>query len=694
MPFTFNEIFMAALAFYFVVHLLTCTAEIVHLKRTINKVPEALERKISLAQHQKAAHYDIARTKLNLMEVSITSAVIWWLTAGEGIDNLSEALMNQVGDHFAFHWMLPALIGLLFLAVDLPFSWFKEFRLREAYGYTRENRRTWTGRFIITTLLGWLTLLPVLWVGLWFWRQSGSLWWLFGWGLYSLYLIFPLNLARRLYYALRPQTAVRADNGELLTKLQALGKKADISISEISTTLPEHRDDLPPAFAFGHRKHVRIFFRDDVYEKLSDENLTAIGAHAIARNLSHMYFQAWVVSSLVGLGVFIFLAWLAPQSWFLDEIGFQAIGPGPYYGSILAFAIVALPVLWFPFKLPMEAFLRHLIYRSDWFAMRYTSLNCISQALIDLTPSPIRHSSVTLEFFDLLFSHEPSLMARLTHVQKHYKTAQFKQVKNEAAKTESQVRHQVENIERALKTHQAKERLIKAVDLDAQHLQSARETERLLAQQATASAVAASVVNTSVKIHEDDSDNSSHRTYNMGLGAGFLDAVKQTKIRYRAHRQKQAEKAKAALEFATQVTAREESVMNEELLVTETAAHKIMPQEEKPAVELEATGEGKVEPNTTEPTEDTAKTLEETVELVTKTPSEVSSTNSGDKGVEKASPKEDVVVVEAPHVLIAEEKENEKKSKEPTIKDKNASRRQKALGAMKKRLRSLDKAKE
>ena len=59
MPFTFEQVFLSALIFYFLVHFFTCTAEISHLKRTMFKVPEPLEKKIPLAQHIKAHRYDI-----------------------------------------------------------------------------------------------------------------------------------------------------------------------------------------------------------------------------------------------------------------------------------------------------------------------------------------------------------------------------------------------------------------------------------------------------------------------------------------------------------------------------------------------------------------------------------------------------------------------------------------------------------
>lgn len=552
MPFTFEQIFLAALLFYFLVHAFTCTAEIVHLKRTISEVPEVLREKISLAQHTKAARYDIARTKLNLLEVTVTTCVILALTLFQGIDDLSEFLIDQVGDQFAFHWMLPALVAFIFLIVDLPFSWYKEFRLREAYGYMREQHSRWFGRFALMSILGWLAALPILWIGLWFWRQSGAMWWIVGWIVFSAYLIFPLQLACRLRYSLHPSMADKCNNEALIDRLNKLGARAGIQIDDIRVTNPEHNDQLPPAFAFGHRKKVRLFIRHDVYNKLSEDNLMAISAHALARNLSHMYFQAWAVCALVSLLVFMFLGWLAPQSWFLNEIGFKAIGPGPYYGSLLAFAIVALPVILFPFKLPMEAFLRHLIFRSDLFALHYAGLNSITNALIELTPSPIRHSCVTLEFFDLLFSHEPSLMARINRVQKDYMKIKNELLEQQKFEADLARNRNIVNVSLALDQHNKHKSL---VDYDRQEnlqreLAHKKEVELIAKAEAQRNDVTqplGSYIDPAQEINEKafSQDNTQHRTYKMSIWQGFVDIVQRLNKMQKDYRAKRKAKALA-----------------------------------------------------------------------------------------------------------------------------------------------------
>ena len=484
MSFTFAQLFLAALCFYFIVHSVTCLAEIYHLKHTINEVPAPLKEKISLAQHRKAAKYDIARTKLNWCEVSVSTLLIVALTAGNGINAISDQLMDTVGDQFAFHWMLPAVVALIFVLVDLPFCWYKEFRLREAFGYTRQTRKTWFKNFVSLTVMGWLAVLPLIWIGLFLWQESGSHWWFWGWLIFSIYLIFSQGLARRLAYFFKPSRGTAADDEAVLGALRNLSERCGITFGQIWVAAARDNEALPPAFAFGHRQSVRLIFRNDIYKRMTPENLKAIAAHALARNLSHMYFQVWLLSSIAGLLVFLFLAWFAPQSWFLDEIGFRVYGPGPYYGSLLTFVIVALPVLLFPFRLPMAWFLRHLIFLSDKYAMRYTGLKTTVQALIELTPTPMRHSSVTLGFFDLLFSHEPSLMARIRFVQK-CNVRLLKSEQNAALHQEElEKTQQLENVQAAVKEQLRRQRVIEKSAQNARRIFESRRYEENLAKQA------------------------------------------------------------------------------------------------------------------------------------------------------------------------------------------------------------------
>ena len=413
MSFTFAQIFFAALIFFVAVHTFTCLAELIHLKRNIDSVPEEFRSVLSPALHKKNIQYDMARTRLNTIEAWVTSGVILALTAGGIINDISDFLLDSIGDGFAFHWMLPAIVAFILVVSDLPFYWYKSFRLSEAYGYQRQSRFCWFKNYFLNTVVGFIAVLPIFWVLLFLWRHTGTAWWIFGWLIFGVYAVFSLNLSKRLsYWLFKPKSAL-AISHETEQSVKALCQKANIQVEQMIVCKADDNAHLPPAFAFGTQEKLHLFIRHDAYQSCTQAQLNYLISHAVARNRSHMYLQSWVVTSLIGLGIFLFLKWLAPQSWFMDELGFRVYGPGPYYGSLTSFALVALPVFIFPFKVLLDAFLRHLVFKSDRFGIDLTDSQAMQEALLKLLPVPMRHSVCTLGIFDLLFSHEPSVLLRM-----------------------------------------------------------------------------------------------------------------------------------------------------------------------------------------------------------------------------------------------------------------------------------------
>jgi hypothetical protein len=195
--------------------------------------------------------------------------------------------------------------------------------------------------------------------------------------------------------------------------------------------------------------------------------------------------------------------------------------------------------------------------------------------LIELTPSPIRHSTVTLGIFDLLFSHEPSLMARIKRARV---SAQKWEAQVEAARIReelSTLRQQSENVAVALATRRAQQKLAAKIQKDADAQVARRAFEAQLKDKAL-QAQEGKALPAAINKFEDpyyetaeaalDNDNSHHATYGMSLTDGIRDLIRLYK-EWAA-----ARKAARAAQKAGVVTASvpEETVTDEKPVEAET----------------------------------------------------------------------------------------------------------------------------
>src|SRR4051812_32473738 len=118
----FTLAFAAALVAGLLVKFWLASRQVRHVARHRNSVPAAFARTITLAAHQKAADYTIAKARFGLVEMAWGAAVLLAWTLLGGLDLLNKVLLAWMGGG-----MLQQLALLLAFAViggllELPFT--------------------------------------------------------------------------------------------------------------------------------------------------------------------------------------------------------------------------------------------------------------------------------------------------------------------------------------------------------------------------------------------------------------------------------------------------------------------------------------------------------------------------------------------------------------------------------------------
>ena len=412
--FTLTLAFGIALVVGLAVKLWLATRQVRHVAQHRNAVPAAFASRISLAAHQKAADYTIAKSRLGLIELALgTTMLLGWTLLG-GLSWLNQTLLNAISGGM---WQQLALLGAFMLissVIDLPLTLYQTFVLEERFGFNKMTFKLWLLDLVKSTFIGVLIGLPIVALILWVMSAAGSLWWLWAWGLgmgfnLLLLLIYPTFIAP-LFNKFQP-----LEDETLKARVTALMQRCGFAAKGLFVMDGSKRSAHANAYFTGFGAAKRVVFYDTLLAKLSAGEVDAVLAHELG-HFKHKHIIKRIASmfamSLVG---FALLGWLATQTWFYTGLGVTPNLNAPNDALALMLFMLALPVFSF-FVSPLFAQLsRKHEFEADAYAVAQTSGVDLSTALLKLyednastlTPDPL--------FVKFYYSH-PSASERLARM--------------------------------------------------------------------------------------------------------------------------------------------------------------------------------------------------------------------------------------------------------------------------------------
>ena len=177
----FTVIFLFALGVSLAMQLWLAQRQVQHVAANRPAPPAHFATRITLAAHQKAADYTIARTRLGMLETVLDAIVLLALTLGGGLAaRAARAELVPV----ATLWQDVALVvavTLLAALIGLPISWYRTFVIEDRFGFNRMRLGLWLADLAKGALLGALLGIPLLTLVLWLMARAGTLWWLYAW---------------------------------------------------------------------------------------------------------------------------------------------------------------------------------------------------------------------------------------------------------------------------------------------------------------------------------------------------------------------------------------------------------------------------------------------------------------------------------------------------------------------------------
>lgn len=367
-------------------------------------VPSPFASEVELAQHQKAADYTLARSRLTQIDTLLSAVVLLLVTLGGGI-NLIESWWRPANLPAPWHGVaVIASLLLLMSLVDLPLSWLRTFRIEARFGFNRMTQKMFVLDLLKGLLLGAALGLPLLSVVLKLMTSAGALWWLWAWAVWLAFSLiiswaFPIFIAP-LFNKFKP-----LEDALLAERISLLLERCNFSSAGVFVMDGSARSTHGNAYFTGLGRNKRIVFFDTLMSRLNHTEIEAVLAHELGHYSLHHIRKGLIVSSVLSLLAFALLGYLAGLPEFYSALG---VNQPSTHAALLLFLLASSPVTFF-FTPLGAAWSRKHEYEADTFASQHADARELVTALVKLyrdNASTLTPDAVHSRFYD---SHPPAL---------------------------------------------------------------------------------------------------------------------------------------------------------------------------------------------------------------------------------------------------------------------------------------------
>lgn len=407
--------FAVALLLGLVLKYWLATRQIRHVARHRSAVPVAFTETITLAAHQKAADYTLAKTRFGLLETAVGAAVLLGWTLLGGLHLLNQALQQWLGSGMLQQLALIAGFVLIGSLIELPLSLYQTFVIEQRFGFNKMNFKLWLVDLVKSTVLGTLIGLPIAALILWVMGATGPTWWLWAWCVWMgfnllLLLIYPTFIAP-LFNKFQP-----LEDESLKARVTALMQRCGFAAKGLFVMDGSRRSAHANAYFTGFGAAKRVVFFDTLLAKLSPGEVDAVLAHELG-HFKHKHILKRIVSLFaLSLAGFALLGWLATQGWFYTGLGVNPNLDAANDALALLLFVLVSPVFSFFIAPLLALFSRKHEFEADAYAAQQTNGADLGHALLKLyednastlTPDPL--------YVAFYYSHPPASerLARLS----------------------------------------------------------------------------------------------------------------------------------------------------------------------------------------------------------------------------------------------------------------------------------------
>lgn len=324
-------------------------------------------------------------------------------------------IINDLAKGITDNPILTALIffGVIMLGSDIittPFSYYQTFVIEEKFGFNKSTKVL----FFTDKLKGWLMSIllggGILSLIIWFYHFAGDSFWLYAWGLVTIFSVFMNLFYTKLIVPLfNKQTPL--EEGSLRDKIAKYATKVGFELKNIYVIDGSKRSTKANAYfsGFGSQKQITLY--DTLINDLEEDEIVAVLAHEVGHyKKKHIIYN--LLLSTVITGFTLWLLSIFVSSPILSEA--LGVNTPTFHIGLIAFGLLYSPLSEIT-GIFMNLLSRKFEYQADNYARSTFNNKDLISSLKKLSKNSLSNLTPHPWYVWFHYSH-PSLLQRIKNL--------------------------------------------------------------------------------------------------------------------------------------------------------------------------------------------------------------------------------------------------------------------------------------
>ncbi|MBC3847227.1 M48 family metallopeptidase [Winogradskyella echinorum] len=384
----------------------------INAKHYNDPIPEELNDVYDKDEYQKSQTYKATNYRFgiwaSLFSIVLTLAFLF-LDGFEYVDTIARSYSDKP--------IIIALIffGIIMIASDIittPFAYYKTFVIEEKFGFNKTTKKL----FILDKLKG-LLMTAIIGGGIialiiWFYQLTGNQFWLYAWGIVTVFTVFMNMFYSRLIVPLfNKQTPL--EEGDLRNKISEYAKSVGFSLNKIFIIDGSKRSTKANAYFSGFGSEKRVTLYDTLVNDLEDDEIVAVLAHEVGHyKRKHIIFNLVTSILLTGLTLYILSIFIS-NPLLSNAIG---VATPSFHVGLIAFGLLYSPISEIT-GLIMNYVSRVFEYQADDYAKSTYKAEPLITSLKKLSKNSLSNLTPHKAYVFMHYSH-PTLLERVRNLRK------------------------------------------------------------------------------------------------------------------------------------------------------------------------------------------------------------------------------------------------------------------------------------